>query len=126
MSVVFENPLTSSLKGLLRYIERDLENNSLSWKPHDIPEYANAVATLKGLGIEHKYVCESSIQDVVDDVVERGVEYGFQQDEDSVRGAIAESAALLNFKLSEDEIVLASDRILEKEREAFEVECESS
>lgn len=118
------SPLIAPLKALLQYVEEDMEGNSPNWRPQDVPQYVQAVLALKALGMEHKYVCESSVKEVVDDVVQRGEEYGFQQDEDSVRGAISESAALLILELSEEEIVLACDRILEKQRETVEAERE--
>ncbi len=60
------------------------------------------------------------IQDVVDDVLERARVYGFKPDEDMVRGAVEESAGLLNIELSEEEIVDACGRVMEAQEAATE------
>lgn len=51
-------------------------------------------------------------KDVANHLLEMQEKYGFQNDADSVREAIEESANLLNITLSEDEIVQARDRVL--------------
>ena len=60
------------------------------------------------------------VQDVVDDVLGRAEKYGFQPDEDMVRGAAEESASLLNINLSEEQIVEACERIMRPEGAAAE------
>ena len=55
------------------------------------------------------------VQDVVDDVLQRAEKYGFQPDEDMVRGAAEESANLLNIELSEEQIIEACERIMRPE-----------
>lgn len=67
----------------------------------------------------HELVADD-VQEVIDDVLERGKKYGFQQDEDSVRGAVDESSNLLGITLSEAQIVQACDLVLEVQ--ASEVE----
>jgi hypothetical protein len=52
------------------------------------------------------------VDDVVNDVLQRGAEYDFSQDEDSVREAVEESANLLRIELSDDDIAVACQRIL--------------
>lgn len=61
------------------------------------------------------------VQDVVDHVLELGKKYGFQPDADMVRGAVTESCDLLNFFLTEDEIVLACHLVMNPEVEAAQV-----
>lgn len=61
---------------------------------------------------------DEDVQSVVDDVVERGREYGFAQDEDGVREAVEESANLLKIELSEECIAKACDRVLEAQSPA--------
>lgn len=53
-----------------------------------------------------------SIQDVADDVLERAKKYGFKPDEDMVRGAVEESANLLNIELTEPQITEACQRVM--------------
>jgi|LNAQ01.1.fsa_nt_gb hypothetical protein len=53
-----------------------------------------------------------SSQDVADDVLQRAKKYGFKPDEDMVRGAVEESANLLNIKLTEAQIMEACQRVL--------------
>lgn len=53
------------------------------------------------------------VQAVVDDVLQRAKEYGFQPDEDMVRGTVEESANLLNIELSEEQIAQACERIMQ-------------
>lgn len=53
------------------------------------------------------------IQNVVADVLQRAVEYGFTPDEITVADAVTESANLLSIELSDAEIVLASQRVLD-------------
>ena len=61
---------------------------------------------------------DEDVQSVVDDVVERGREYGFAQDEDGVREAVEESEALLRITLSKEGVVKACHRVLEAQRPA--------
>lgn len=53
-----------------------------------------------------------SIQDVVDDVLERAKKYGFKPDEDMVREAVEESANLLKIELTETQISEACQRVM--------------
>ncbi|SFF32399.1 hypothetical protein [Paracidovorax wautersii] len=55
---------------------------------------------------------DESMQDVIDDVLERGEKYGFQPDEDMVREAVEESANLLNIELTEEQIREACERVM--------------
>lgn len=55
---------------------------------------------------------DSDVSDVVNHVLEMQQEYGFSNDEDSVREAVEESASLLGIQLNEVEIIQACDRIL--------------
>lgn len=53
-----------------------------------------------------------SIQDVVDDVLERAKKYGFKPDEDMVSEAVEESANLLKIELTETQISEACQRVM--------------
>lgn len=55
---------------------------------------------------------DTDVSDVVEHVLEMQEKYGFQNDEDSVREAVEESASLLRIQLNELEIVEACDRVL--------------
>lgn len=57
---------------------------------------------------------EEAVQDVVNDVLERALRHNFQPDEDMVRGAVEESANLLNIELSEQQVAEACSRILDQ------------
>ena len=63
---------------------------------------------------------DDDVQDVVDDVAQRAEKFGFQPDEDMVRGAVEESANLLNIALTEEQIVDACERIMQPEEKASE------
>lgn len=60
---------------------------------------------------------EEDIRCVVDDVLNRGEEYEFQQDADSVRGAVEESANLLSIDLSEAQVARACELVLEEQQQ---------
>ena len=63
---------------------------------------------------------DDDVQGVVDDVLERAAPHGFQPDEDMVRGAVEESASLLNIQLSEVQTVEACERIMQPEETVAE------
>lgn len=54
-----------------------------------------------------------AVQNVVNDVRERGERYGFQPDEDMVREAVEESANLLSISLTERQIVAACHAVMQ-------------
>lgn len=59
---------------------------------------------------------ENEIQDVVDHVLKMQENYGFQNDVESIREPVMESASLLGITLSEASIVTACDTILERQQ----------
>lgn len=65
-----------------------------------------------GDSIPRKETISENASTVADHVIEMQEKYGFQSDEDSVRGAVEESANLLAIDLTEQEIVEACDLVL--------------
>lgn len=53
---------------------------------------------------------------VADDVLERGIRYGFRQDADSVREAVRESSELLSIELADAHVARACERILQAQQ----------
>lgn len=93
-------------------------------------ESLDHTATLKEQSIDKPN--ESSIeaiQDVVNDVLERSVKFGFKPDEDMIFGAVEESANLLKIDLTEAQITEACERVMnprEVTKSRFDTEQEAN
>ena len=84
--------------------------------------FANNIASVEAGEIDSDIDGDDEIQDVVADVLKRATRHGFQPDEKMVRGAVEESASLLNIRLSEDQIVVACARVKRPEYKVTELQ----
>lgn len=91
-------------------------SNGIGLSEEDMTTDTNLVLNVEYLGsvdeVDVPFELAGDVDDVVDDVLERAEKYGFKPDEDMVRGAVEESAGLLNITLTEEQIVRACERVM--------------